>query len=375
MTPSITPRRLFRHLVIPLLVPGLLLAAAPSMAQISLTEYDKNDLARMVQDWLDAPHADHASLSFTYWNKDGAVPENCATCHSQPGFLDFLGADGTAAGVVDHPVAINAPIGCAACHTDTAHALDSVTFPSGVTVAGLGADAVCTVCHQGRLSGADVTAATTGLAEDTPSADLGFLNIHYGIAAAVTGGSDVGGGFHYPGQSYAGRFSHVPGADSCTACHDPHSTKVASEGCLSCHRGVTDLRDIRTRHSDFDGDGVISGGIHTEITGLQDQLYAAIRTYATQTIGTPIAYAPGQFPYFFTDTDADGQINAAEAVFPNRYQSWTPRLLKAAYNYQVALKDPGGFVHNPRYLLQLLHDSLADLAQANGSAALPHPRP
>ncbi len=47
----------------------------------------------------------------------------------------------------------------------------------------------------------------------------------------------------------------------------------------------------------------------------------------------------------------------------NRYQSWTPRLLKAAYNYQVAAKNPGGYVHNPGYLLQLLHDSLESLSE------------
>jgi hypothetical protein len=361
--------------VITLLALGLMLAPALGMAQQALAQYDRDDLARMVQAWLDAPHADHGSLSFTYWNKEGAVPETCAACHSQPGFLDWLGADGTAAGVVNHPAAINAPIGCAACHTDTAHALDNVTFPSGVTVDSLGADAVCTVCHQGRLSGADVTAATRGLDEDTPSPDLGFLNIHYGIAAAVTGGSTLGGGYHYPGQSYAGRFAHVPGANSCTACHDPHSTKVEPEGCLSCHRGVTDLRDIRTQHSDFDGDGIISGGIQTEITGLRSQLYSAIQTYAAQTTGARIGYMPGRFPYFFTDMDGDGQISGTEGVFPNRYSSWTPRLLKAAYNYQVATKDPGGFVHNPRYLMQLLHDSLEDLSAVNGPDPGRRPRP
>ena len=41
---------------------------------------------------------------------------------------------------------------------------------------------------------------------------------------------------------------------------------------------------------------------------------------------------------------------------PNRYRSWTPRLLKAAYNYQVVSKDPGAYTHNPTYALQLLHD-------------------
>ena len=372
-----TSCNLFRRLAIPLLILGLMPALAPTRAsaQQSLTQYDKADLARMVQDWLEAPHGDHDSLSFTYWNKDGAVPESCAACHSQPGFLDYLGADGSAFGVVDHPAAINSPIGCASCHTQAAHALDSVVFPSGVSVDGLGSSAVCTVCHQGRQSSEAVDAAVAGLDADAVSADLGFLNIHYGIAAAVMSGSEVRGGYQYPGNSYAGRFAHVPSANTCTGCHDAHSTKVETEGCLSCHREVADLRDIRTQHSDFDGDGVTSRGIHSEIEGLHDQLYAAIQTYAHQTIGTPIAYASGQFPYFFTDADGDGQIGPQEGGFPNRYQSWTPRLLKAAYNYQVVAKDPGSFVHNPRYVLQQLHDSLVDLSTANGGDPGRRPRP
>ena len=46
----------------------------------------------------------------------------------------------------------------------------------------------------------------------------------------------------------------------------------------------------------------------------------------------------------------------------NRYTKWTPRLLRAAYNYQYAQKDPGLFAHNPDYAAQFLYDSLEDLA-------------
>ena len=48
----------------------------------------------------------------------------------------------------------------------------------------------------------------------------------------------------------------------------------------------------------------------------------------------------------------------------NRYQNWTPRLLKAAYNYQFIAKDPGAYTHNPHYAIQLLQDSLADLGKS-----------
>jgi len=334
---------------------ALLLSAAPAAA------VDKDRLAALVEAWLAAPHGDYHSRSFTYWNREGEVPVACAACHSQPGFVDFLGADGSTARQVDRPAAINAPIGCASCHSGAAHALDGVTFPSGIAVEGLAASATCSVCHQGRQSGDAVAAATTGLGEDEVSSDLAFINIHYGVAAAVMHGAEVRGGYHYPGRSYAGRFGHVPSASTCVDCHDPHTTRVATDSCMACHRGVQNIRDIRTRHADFDGDGNAAGGIHAEIAGLHAQLYTAIRAYAAEVAGTSIVYA-GSFPYFFADADGDGQIAPEDAVMANRYRSWTPRLLKAAYNYQVAAKDHGGYVHNPAYLLQLLHDSLESLS-------------
>lgn len=337
-------------------VAALFLLAMPSAAQVG------PDLSRLVGDWLASPHGNYSSLSFTYWNKDGEVPQACAACHSQPGFIDYLGADGSAPGVVDHAAAINAPIGCASCHTPEAHALDSVAFPSGVAVAGLGPSAVCTVCHQGRQTGDSVAAATRGIDEDTVSADLAFLNVHYGIAAAVMQGGEVRGGFHYPGKAYAGRFTHVPSANTCVACHDPHTTEVATDSCSSCHRGADNIRAIRTRHTDFDGNGDSAGGIHAEISGLQARLYAAVQSYGAEVSKAPIGYAPGVFPYFFNDTNGDGLIGPDEAAVSNRYKGWTPRLLQAAYNYQVVQKDPGGYVHNPTYLLQLLHDSLESLS-------------
>lgn len=338
-------------------------AVTPAVASAQEGGGDLDRLEGLISDWMASPHGNHGALAFTYWNEDGEVPVNCAACHSGPGFVDYLGADGSTAMSVDHPAPINSRVDCAACHTSEAHALDAVPFPSGVTVAGLGTSAVCSVCHQGRQSSVSVDAATADFDPDAVGDNLSFLNVHYGIAAAVMHGSDVQGGYQYPGRSYAGRFAHVPGADTCTACHDPHTTEVATDGCLACHRGVDDLRDIRMRHDDFDGDGATHGGIHAEIVGLQNRLYDGIQLYAAEVAGTPIGYADS-FPYFFADPDGDGTITPDEATMANRYASWTPRLLRAAYNYQVAKKDPGGFVHNPAYVLQLLHDSLTDLAEA-----------
>ena len=331
--------------------------ATPAAAEEDMT------LAEITEAWLIGPHGDYRSRSFTYWNEDGEIPPGCAACHSETGMLDWLGADGTAALSVEHPGTINTVIGCASCHVAEAEALDAVPFPSGVVVSGLGGSATCSMCHGGRASTDRVMAATGGLQPDTVAPDLGFINVHYGIAAAVMHGSDVRGGFQYEGAEYAGRFDHVPSADSCIDCHAPHTTEVAEDGCIACHQGTNDITAIRTRHSDFDGDGDTSGGIIEEIEGLHAILYAAIRTYATEVAGADVAYAPGSFPYFFTDLDGSGAIEAAEEAFPNRYASWTPRLLMAAYNYQVVAQDDAAWVHNPTYALQLLHDSVMDLAQ------------
>ena len=35
---------------------------------------------------------------------------------------------------------------------------------------------------------------------------------------------------------------------------------------------------------------------------------------------------------------------------------------RQAYNYQYVAKDHGAFAHNPHYVIQLMYDSLADLA-------------
>ena len=327
---------------------------------VAAEDYDLSDITEA---WLTGPHGDYRSPSYTHWNDEGEVPPACAACHSETGFLDWLGADGTAALSVEHPATINTAIGCVSCHVGEAEALDAVPFPSGITLTGLGPSATCTVCHQGRTHSGTVEAAVAGIDPDAVSETLSFINVHYGVAAGVTAGGVAATGYHYDGRSYVGRFAHVPSASSCVDCHDPHSGQVATAGCVACHQGVDDITAIRTRHADFDGDGRNDGGIRDEIAGLHMMLGRAITAYAREVTGTPIGYASGSFPYYFTDSDGDGTISAEEASFPNRYASWTPRLLRAAYNYQVVAKDAGAWVHNPAYALQLLHDSLLDLSE------------
>lgn len=315
--------------------------------------------------WETSGHADATAVAFTYWD-DGTPPEirtSCAKCHSTPGFIDFL-ADGS----VDSAAPIGTTVECEVCHTNTETGAlrvhTSVKFPSDVVIDDLGPEAICMECHQGRKSITDVDDEIADAAvvdDDTISADMGFQNIHYYAAAAVQFGTFVQGGYEYSGGDYDARFAHVEGYNACMTCHDPHSLEIKLEACNTCHTGITDPKNIRYYGSftDYDGDGNTTEGIYYEIPDFQTKLYTAIQAYGQQ-IGAPIVYG-SHHPYFFEDTDSDGETDSDETT---GYTSFTGRLLKATYNYQFSKKDPGAFAHGGKYIIQLLYDSIEDLNTA-----------
>lgn len=320
-----------------------------------------------VDEWAGSPHANSNGEPFNHWNEEGEVPPACARCHTTPGYRDHIGADGTPPGV-DKPARIGTVIACVACHNDVTRRMTSVTFPSGAEVKGLEpASARCMQCHQGRESTVSVNEALKDKKPDEVSDKLRFINIHYRAAGATRYGSEVQGAYEYDGKSYAGYYEHDPDASQCADCHGLHSVKVLVEECAGCHktqgiRSKKDLVKIREKmKDDYDGDGNTEEGVAGEIATLQEALYGAIRSYAKEVGGAAIVYDEHAYPYFFNDKNDNGRSDPGEAIYPNAYKAWTPRLLRAAYNYQFSLKDPGVYTHNPRYVIQTLHDSLADL--------------
>ncbi|MDQ1354858.1 MAG: hypothetical protein QG657_5167 [Acidobacteriota bacterium] len=318
-------------------------------------------------------HADKGAEAFVHWNGDNppVVPVTCAKCHSINGFLDFA-ADG-----VVNTAAAPGVFTCQLCHTDEKNGItrvfETVTFPSGDIIGNLGKEAICMQCHQGRSSTVTVNTNTAGMADDTPNAKISFSNIHYFAAAATMYGTLVRGGYQYANKTYDAKFAHIEGYGACNDCHEPHSLEIRTERCDTCHtnvRGEADLKNIRFLGSltDYDGDGNMTEGIYYEVQGILEKLYAGIQAYANQVVGVPIGYDGNTHPYFFKDTNGDGVIDASEAVFGNRYASFTPRLLKACYNMQVVKKDPGGFAHGGKYLIELMYDSIEDLNSRIGGA-------
>jgi len=453
--------------------------------------------------WLTSAHSDRTAEPFNHWNEDNPpeIPTSCARCHSTPGYRDYLGADGSTVNVVDKPAPIGTVVECDACHNDQALALTAVTFPSGLTVSGLGKEARCMVCHQGRESTVSVDAAidtstksykvktneatgvgilgagaaiaagatftdtgaafdaagvgsdgtyylqlvanptllsgvsgvvstkniyrvqitgatadsltlATPLVAETPAAGksfqyavyqsksddtispqlfapLGFKNVHYYAAGASLYGREAAGAYEYEQPSgaaqdvvlttktqrrgYDRKFTHVAQKDTCIECHDPHTQKVRVEDCAACHvnafgnpvANYEDLRDIRMAGTvnDFNGNGNVKEGIWYEIKGLQDALYAAMQSYATTICGSPIEYRGDTNPYFFI------------AGTNTKYGNWTARLLRAGYNYQYSVKDPGAFAHNGKFIVEFLYDSIADLNAALSALETPAPLP
>ncbi len=78
--------------------------------------------------------------AFVHWDEDdpAEIPTSCAKCHSTPGYQDFLGADGSEAGVVNAAAPIGTTVECAACHNDVTIDKTSVVFPSGLEITDLG---------------------------------------------------------------------------------------------------------------------------------------------------------------------------------------------------------------------------------------------
>ena len=95
-----------------------------------------------------------------------------------------------------------------------------------------------------------------------------------------------------------------------------------------------------------------------EIVGQLTTLYAGIQAYARVGLpqSSPIIYVPGSYPYWFKDTDGNGQLTPGEDSYGNRYRDFDDELLRAVFNYHSA-QDPCSDLHNYRYTLQTIYDS------------------
>ena len=325
-------------------------------------------------------HANAKAAAFSDWDtaKPQEVPAACARCHTSAGFQEYI-ANGKVAADIPAPAGT---FECKTCHNDTAAKLSSVTFPSGVTIDNLGPEARCMTCHQGRESKLSVDQQISdfkvkdvdAVVQPVKGSDgkdklFGFRNVHYFAAGGTLYAGEVHMGYEYDGKVYDIKTQHVEGLNTCLGCHDQHSLQIKVDKCAGCHTGVKtveDLLNVREPSSskDYNGNGDAKEGIALEIKGLQAVLLSTIQNYANEAAGAPVVYDPATYPYWFA-ADKDGKPLKDKSGNPTAYSTWTARMLKAAYNYQVSVKDPGAFAHGGKYIIELLYDSIADLNAAD----------
>ena len=311
--------------------------------------------------WGNSGHGDIAGEPWRHWDEDGDVSSRCAKCHGPQaddapapdvGLLEYLA---TGANTLASPLPLG--LDCVNCHqtfptiySNLAKfglpngALEPVEFPSTEDASLYGPSNICVTCHLGRESGKSVQEEIDA---DDGEGPYGFTNIHYYAAAASFFGGETWGGYQYPGEEYRPRNtfpSHPDEVSTCVGCHmtnaeggEMHTWVPAVDTCISCHGGTS-----------FETLGGSPSTNLGNIEALLPELYAGIQTYAADVIGTPIEYDSDSYPYWFTDTG-------------ERYTEFDALLLPAAYNYQVGLKDPAGYIHNGTYLSQLFFDSIVSL--------------
>ncbi len=337
----------------------------PETTTIPTTTTTMTAAEEATAEWSKSGHADNSSEAFRDWDDpsdpSATVSSNCASCHSTAGFYEFLLTENRS--IANPPLAVNnVGITCDACHSDRAYNKTSVLFyESGQRVDYPGESSVlCGQCHQGRAWKGDVEdkilAAYPGgdneSTVDKQTASLTSTNPHYvaSFAAIKASKSLIAVDYDLP---IAADLSH-PGGTDCMVCHDQHSTEFRLDArCNTCHPSFESLEDVR------------AWGNADVLDAKKAQLYSVIRQYAADnttedadnnTKEKACIVQSGSSGWYL-----DNNCNGVRDTGDNTYNKFTPRLLRACYNYLVYVKDPGIFAHNSSYAAAFLDASINDI--------------
>jgi len=290
-----------------------------------------------------------------------ANSEGCQRCHTNEGFIEYVKK-----GAVDPKEVIKYPseIGCFTCHAphDTGdfslRKTSAVKLADG-TVFDRGKGNLCVNCHHALFLPKD---------EVKPrSIPFDFWGAHHGPHADMLLGVNA---YEFPGKSYS-KSAHamLPGA-TCVTCHMTmpqqryafmptiagHSFRIGAEvhelpklnnaGCLSagCH---SEMNQVPGKHlfnrlaaADWDGDGKVET-VQEEVQGLLDRIINKQGTGLLQTMKDPLYDAKGDF-------------------IRNKTQ-YPVEVVGALFNWKFVKEDGSRGIHNTKYAVQLLTDSVKAL--------------
>jgi len=275
------------------------------------------------EQWRHAGHADPTADPFSHYDWSEASRSSCRKCHSGNGYIDFT--KGVPAAEQDGSFRV---IDCLVCHGThdvpqdniLLRSFDNATLPTDQAFTGLGSDATCYQCHNGRYAPGE-----------------GHLTPHYFLGAVMLEGIN-GIDFGYPLVNS----QHTNVGATCVACHmsatpaegepghnkigghtfamrvdDPADPDYGTEnlsGCnaAACHGETGPLTTLnRTAYGDYDGDGTIEG-VMDEVQGLMDLVLTTIE-------GTGAVYL-GHYPYWDVSTVDPAQLDdVKDAIWNYEY--------------------------------------------------------
>lgn len=278
----------------------------------------------------------HASGNTLY---SGPTRTSCTPCHNGQGFIQF--ADGESQETTEE-----IPITCATCHDphdatlEHQLRLNTATLSNDFEITNAGNGGLCINCHKTRRNAVDYVTHY-----------LDNLSSHYGPHHGPQGDVLVAQNVYTWGETLPTSPHFAATEDACVDCHmaevehpvggipqvGGHSFAMVDpqgidnvEACEPCHGNFgeefADKKYYVNGDADLDKDGTAEG-LPYEIEGLLEQL---------STLLPPVG-----------STD----INVIDS-------SWTLNQAAGYYNYEVALEDRSGGIHNPAFTVALLYLSI-----------------
>ena len=300
----------------------------------------------------------HATLGNSFYS-NGA---GCQRCHTHEGFVQYV-----AKGAVDPKAFIDTPSqpGCFTCHDPHRTGDFSLRVTAAVTLDNgekldAGKGNLCASCHLVRGDAAQLVTETAA-AKVSPN-----FGPHHGPQADMIAGTNA---FEYEGKSYANSAHSTVVKDTCITCHmtlpegryglspaiGSHSFNIAGEvheqeklntaGCLACHKDMAQAKEAvvfnKSAAADYDNDGKVEP-LQLEVEGLLQLLVSASGNGLLQRLSPPL-FKP------------DGSWNAVKEG------TRSVKEMAALYNYKFVKEDRSLGVHNAKYAVQILYDTIESL--------------
>jgi hypothetical protein len=299
----------------------------------------------------------------TLGNSAYANGTGCQQCHTHEGFVAY-----TEKGAADPREFVANPSqpGCFTCHAPHERGDMSLRTTRPVQLANgrqfdVGRANLCASCHRAREDASRFVVATAANKIPPP------WGAHHGPQADIVLGTNA---YEYSGRSYGSSPHKDVINDACVSCHmslpvgraslspvvGGHSFMIRGEvhenevlnlaACSGCHRDVKQVAKTPyfsvIAQDDYDLNGR-KEAVQLEVKGLLGRFVNDKGTGLLQTLSPPF-------------------YNAAGAFVPSRSEAVRPVTeIAALYNYKMILEDRSMGIHNAKYVVQILYDTIQSL--------------